>query len=366
MVDGPSDLAPLVLVVAGPPDDERFEALCASVLERQTTVTVVVGGGEVDGATRVEVAGGQLQVPSLGLVCRAQAVTAAGAEQVEALLEDASRLPAQLCLMPPPEPDPAVLTATPGQEYQDPRYDILIQLLGDISVVGAKAALKPKQVAVLAYIALHAPVASERVEDAVWVTPTASRRKRLANTVSECRSAIGPTHLPFATDGKYRVGPGVVTDIELFERRLAHAAAGDDDSAITTLRGALELVRGRVFTYRNAERTSYVWVDVENWISTWELKVTDAAEDLAERCLAAGDLDGAIWAARRGLEASPTHTRLTKLLIEAHLAKGEVRAAEQVLASHQAALEQLELDDSDDELAEFFGRSRFARRAAAS
>nr|MDP9420951.1 LysM peptidoglycan-binding domain-containing protein [Actinomycetota bacterium] len=360
------DLAPLVLVIDGRPDDERFERLCRTVLEQQTTVTVVVVATEVDGATRVEAAGGQLQIPSLGLVCQAQAVTAVTADRVEELLEDACRLPAQLSLMPLPTPEPPVVIGAAGDEYHDPPYEVLVQLLGEICVVGAKATLKPKQIAVLAYIALHAPVGSERVEDSVWVTPTASRRKRLANTVSECRNAIGATHLPFATDGKYRVGPGVVTDVELFERRIAHAAEQDDEAAIATLRGALELVRGPVFTYRNAERGSYVWVDVENWISTWELNVTNAAEDLAQRCLAVDDLDGAVWAARRGLDASQTHSRLTKLLMQAHFAKGDVRAAERVLESHQAALEQLELDDVDGELVAFFHDARRGRGAAAS
>jgi DNA-binding SARP family transcriptional activator len=201
---------------------------------------------------------------------------------------------------------------------------------------------------------------------AVWVAVTVSRRKRLANTVSECRNAIGAAHLPLATDGKYRVGPAVMTDVELFDRRLAAAAKQDALAAIATLRGALELVEGPVFTYRNAERGSYVWVDVENWISTWELKVTDAAEDLAQRCLELGDLDGAVWAARRGLDTSSTHTRLTKLLMQAHFAKGDARAAERVFQSHQSALEQLELDDVDGELVEFLQDARRAGRAAAS
>ncbi len=109
-----------------------------------------------------------------------------------------------------------------------------------------------------------------------------------------------------------------------------------------------------------------MWVDVENWISTWELNVTNVAEDLAQRCLAVDDLDGAVWAARRGLDASQTHSRLTKLLMQAHFAKGDVRAAERVLESHQAALEQLELDDVDGELVAFFQDVRRGRGAAAS
>lgn len=61
-------------------------------------------------------------------------------------------------------------------------------------MVGGSRKLKPKQTAVVAYIPLNAPVPSERIEDAVWATPTASRRKRLANTISESRTALGPAH----------------------------------------------------------------------------------------------------------------------------------------------------------------------------
>ncbi|MFN2504160.1 MAG: hypothetical protein ABR540_08015, partial [Acidimicrobiales bacterium] len=135
-------------------------------------------------------------------------------------------------------------------EYEDPPFEVLVRLLGDISVVGASRSLKPKQVAVFTYVALHAPAASERVEDAVWVSPTASRRKRLANTVSETRRILGVTNVPIATDGRYRVGPGVMTDLDLFDRRVAHARGQTDQAAVSTLRGALELVDGPVFTYR--------------------------------------------------------------------------------------------------------------------
>ena len=95
---------------------------------------------------------------------------------------------------------------------------------------------------------------------------------------------------------------------------------------------------------------SYVWVDVDNWISTWELKVTDTAEDLAKRYLELGDPDNAVWAARRGLNTCQTHARLTQLLAQAHLAGGDRMAAERVLQSHRAALEKLELDDDVGDL----------------
>ncbi len=182
------DLAPLVLVVAGRPDDVRFERLCTAVLEQQVTVTVVVVGDEVDGATRVEVGGGELRIPSLGLVCSAQAVTVEAADEVGQLLEDASHLPAQLSLMPLPRVDPPVMVGFARDGYHEPPYEILVRFLGEIGVVGGNRKLKPKQTAVLAYIALHAPVASERVEDAVWVVLAAHRKSRSA--INESRGDL--------------------------------------------------------------------------------------------------------------------------------------------------------------------------------
>ncbi len=216
----------------------------------------------------------------------------------------------------------------------------------------------------MTFIALHSLTTAERVEDAVWSAPTVSRRKRLANTISDARPALGADHLPAAYDGRYRVGPRVKTDLELFERRLAYARTQDPEAAIETLRGALDLVTGPVFTYRNADRSSYAWVDIENWISTTELKVTDTAEDLAERYLEQDDVDGAIWAARRGLSASATHTRLTQLLMRAHFAAGDGKAAERVYESYVSALEQLELDEVDPELVEAYERMRRGSAAA--
>lgn len=342
------DLAPLVVVAEGIPS-ERLRRVANAVLDQQAVVTLVTVGSQIEGALRVEVSDGTLAIPSLGLVCQAQTVPQIIAERVDELLEDASRLPAQLSLIAEPPRHPPVVIGSASDEYHDPPFEILVRLLGDISVVGVNKNLKPKQVAVLAYIALHAPVASDRVEDAVWVTPTASRRKRLANTVSETRSVLGAANLPISVDGRYRVGPGVVTDVDLFDRRLAHASQQDDVPGAATLRGALELVDGPVFTYRNVDRMSYVWVDVDNWISTWELKVTDAAEELAQRYLDLGDPEGAVWAARRGLSTCQTHARLTRLLMQAHIAGGDRLAAERVLQSHRAALEKLELDDGGEE-----------------
>jgi len=350
-VERADDLAPLVIVAEGVPS-KRLRALADAVLDQQAVVVLVAVGSQLDGALQVEVSDETLVIPSLGLACKAQTVPRIVAEQVDELLVDASRRPAQLSLLPEPPRSPPVTIGAAADEYHDPPFEILVRLLGDISVIGAAKPLKPKQVAVLAYIALNAPVACERVQDAVWVTPTASRKKRLANTVSETRSVLGAANLPISVDGRYRVGPGVLADVDLFDRRIEHAAQQDDIPAASTLRGALELVTGPVFTYGTVHRMAYVWVDLDNWMSTWELKVTDTAEELAQRYLDLGDPESAVWAARRGLSACQIHERLTSLLARAHTAGGDRLAAERVLQSYRAAMEKLELDDEVEDLRE--------------
>lgn len=372
LTDRPDDIAPLVIVVTEEPDDERFAAICSAVSEALIPVVVVAVGVPLEGATLIEVDGEDLRVPALGLSCSVQRVDPPTAEAVERLLTSAeeipgtAQIPAQLPLITAPssEDDPPQPELPTDATYVDPPFDVLVRVLGDIEVIGGKQPLSPKQAAVVTFVALHSPTSAERVEDAVWSAPTASRRKRLANTISDARPALGHDHLPAAHDGRYRVGPRVKTDLELFERRLAFAQAQDAESGLETLRGALDLVTGPVFTYRNADRASYAWVDTENWISATELKVTNAAEELAERYLDLGDVDGGVWAAKRGLTASPTHTRLTQLLMRAHFAAGDGKAAERVYESYVSALEQLELDEIDPELAEVYERIRRGTQAA--
>lgn len=359
-------LAPLVVVLPERPEDERFDRVCRSIANRQVAVTIVVVGDGVEGATEVRTHGPVVDVPALGLSLQVQELSTSALEQVETMLGDAAQLPSPHEYISRERHERPAVGMRPNDVYEDPPHDVLVRVLGEIHVEGGTKTLTPKQTAVLAYIALHAPVPSEAIEDAVWVAPTESRKKRLANTVSECRAALGAQHLPIAADGRYRVGPNVVTDVELFERRVSYAEHQEDIDAVNTLRGALELVEGPVFTYRNADRASYVWVDVENWHSTWELKVADAAEDLARRCLDLDDVEGAVWAAARGLKVSPTHPRLTRVLMEAYSANGDRRAAARVFESYQAAIHQLEIDDVDPDLVDFYAQLRHDQGRAAS
>src|SRR5690606_38982860 len=109
-----------------------------------------------------------------------------------------------------------------------PEYEILVRLLGDIRVEGGVKKLHPKPTAVLAYLALNRSVTSERLEEACWFGSNGtSHRKRLRETMSICRDAIGSHHLPPNERGTYVIGDAVRTDVELFDWHVAQAVHQD-------------------------------------------------------------------------------------------------------------------------------------------
>lgn len=126
------------------------------------------------------------------------------------------------------------------------------------------------------------------------------------------------------------------------------------EPAVEMLRSALDLVRGHVFDYPSTERDSYSLVDVENWISTWELKVTTTAERVADLYLDLGDPTAAVQVAEHALRAVPTHPGLTEALMRAHAANGDRLAVQRVYQAHVNALDQLDLDTVADSTAELY------------
>ncbi|MDZ7734478.1 MAG: hypothetical protein U5R31_16645 [Acidimicrobiia bacterium] len=110
---------------------------------------------------------------------------------------------------PAPEPEPS------SERWAEPDYDLLVRVLGDIHVEGAEG-LTGKQISVVAYIALHGEVSSERLETAVWAGDGSHTKARM-NTLGRIRTEIGEHHLPAAADSRYRPGPALLTDTQLFE-----------------------------------------------------------------------------------------------------------------------------------------------------
>lgn len=346
-------LAPIVAVAAEPPPPKLLAAMATSA---RSTLTIVMVGA-IDDATVVDCQPECLRIVDLGLECIPHPIESEFLDAVIELVSDGEPIhigdDAQLSLLP----DMATVEPDSDEDsLADPDFEILVRVLGDIRIEGGEP-VAAKQTAVVVYIALHETISIEKLEDAVWGSPTTTnRRKRLANTISECRSALGRHLFPPASDGRYRAGPGIVTDLELFDRRIRRAADQTPGDAADTLLTALELVTGGPFTYRSADRRSFAWVEVENWASTWELKIAAVAQRCSDLLLDLGRCEEAIEASMRALAAMPTHTGVTEALMRAHAANGDRLAVRRVYEEHLTALRSLDLDEADESTTDLYAK----------
>ncbi len=357
-IDG---VVPLLLVLRGIPDEPRFQAFLDCCAEGGAAAALVLDEVPALVGTNIHLAPGGASIPSLGLDFEPQQINAEAGEEIEALVESADRSaePADdvLDLAEGEEASVEADVSSNGHGYVDPDHDVLVRVLGQVDVEGGGRPLKPKQLAVLTFIATHPGCSPEQLEEALWPEPIETSRHRLHIALSQVRSALGADQLPNMDEAAgYRVAETVRTDVELFERRVACAKVQSPDQATELLRGALELVTGPPFTYRARGRQSFTWIDTEHWMSKTEAMVVKAAWDMWRLCSDAGDCDGAIWAAHQGLLASPTNTELTNCLMQAHVARGDRSAAETVYRSHLRALDQLDLGDPEESTIDIWER----------
>jgi DNA-binding SARP family transcriptional activator len=351
-------LMPLVVVATEPPDQDVVRAVQAA----PSSTALVVVGDPLPGATVIECRREQLFLPQLGLTCRPQVLEPDDVEGLAELLEVAETSSGQMAF----GFWESTHQASNGGDvpYQAPTYEVLVRVLGEITVEGAAAPLTRLQTALVAYLALHRTASMERINDAIWPNVAAKApRKRLSNAVNKCRDALGRRHLPAAGDNHYSVGPGVATDVDLFDRRVATAARMPPARAAETLSGALDLVRGQIFQYpdrqeRKDETNPYSWVSLENWISRTEPKIAAAAQRVAELYLELGEPARAVQEGERALQLVPHHSGLVEVLMQAHNAKGDRLAVHRVYSEHAEALERLDLDEPAESTAALYQQLR--------
>lgn len=334
-------IAPLIVVCSEPPSGDGFDEFCALARQGAAACAVVIGPA-MAGSTHVRIDGDTITLPAFDLTCRAQGISSEAVEQAGGLVLAAEQPAEPMTLW---NGDEVIDLDRPPDAYEDPPWDVLVQVLGEIRVVGGHKPLTPKQTGMLAFVALHDVCSADRIEEAIWPGPMGTRRQQVHNTASRIRAALGADHLPASSDSEYRVGPKVRTDLDLFRRRASYARTQHPAHAIETLRGALALVEGPAFSYRSADRGAFTWVDTEHWTSETEARIVEVAWRMWHLCTEHGDAEGAIWAARRGLLASPGNTELTDALMRAYLAAGDRTAAKDVFVSHAKALDELEQDD---------------------
>lgn len=319
----------VVVARATDTDDEHQRVLIERCREHAGVVAVFVDGCP-SGALEFTVRPGTLLISALDLRCSVQQLDGPTVEVITELLDVADEVAAE-----PFVDGPLTLftSAELGQvDAAGPRLHL--HLLGPMAAEGVE--LRPQQLAILAYLALHGDVTADALRDAVWggKTPT---RERFLNTIHELRRAIGADVLPSSTDGRYRLR-GVWCDAADAERLVA-AATDDAENAAVHLRAVLELVSGPPLTYESRHRRHFRWVDLGNHTSRWERVIGDAAHELASIALRDDDVDLARWAAERGLLACPGNETLTGDLVSAYLAAGEHKTAERVVDEYARALE---------------------------
>jgi len=361
-------LAPLLVVASLPPPAEVVRAIA---LHRPAALGVVTVGPVSGAASTIHCEPDTLRLIDVGLTCTPRtgeidAQPAATRSQRDHARRSRSAIAASTIdgdeTQPLPDAPPNAPTGPAGIwsecDRGGPRGDaalrgdsspeILVRLLGDIRVDGG-GPLRTKPTAVLAYIALHRSVSVEALEDACWADGHGEGlRKRLKDVMSECRAAVGSQHLPAATDGRYTVSPTVATDTQLFDLHLERAKDEPLDQQAHTYRSALDLVTGKVFTYPGRAVSSFGWIDTENLLSQWELKVERTALECIRAFTTIGDADQAAKVAVRALTALPLNTALTEALMYTHAHTGDLGAVETVYRAHADGLARIHDTSPDD------------------
>jgi hypothetical protein len=220
---------------------------------------------------------------------------------------------------PEPEPDPELDADLAAWQAADPTRP-RIGILGPVSVAAPGPApetrrrLHAELIVFLAQRAGHGADA-EQIDAALWpdtrITGTARQL-----VISRARRWLGsgPDGAPWLPDVgpdlAYRLADGYLLDWHLFRRLRSRGqrrgAAGTED-----LRAALRLVAGVPLAGADRPRTPgtrnpYPWLG-ESGIHPELLvaAIVDTGHELADRCLAAGDPDGARWAVRQVWLADP-------------------------------------------------------------
>ena len=223
--------------------------------------------------------------------------------------------------------------------------DILLRVLGEVDAIRAAepeerlTVPKQKSLEAVTYLGLRdTRVDREDLQAALWPAG-ANSAKTFHNTIWAARKMLaqdrdGAELLPEPLEGHYQLSDRVGTDYGLFHELTARAEEIEDPlGAADLLAAALSLVRGEPFM---GVGRGYAWAAPHAGLIV--AQVVDAAEELAEIRLAAGDWRGAEWAARQGLRVFPCEERLYRLLMRAAHSAGSVPGVHRAFQELAAAV----------------------------
>jgi nucleoid-associated protein YgaU/DNA-binding SARP family transcriptional activator len=327
----PDAFDPLVIVVARPPhDSEAHRIATLSKGPHHATSIVLAGepGLELGSSQRCAIdADGTLHLDDIDPAPHAGRLHSDDLARVNTLLDGALRDETQP-VEPPPAP-PSLGPTAPDLQTLLADIDVVIRVLGDVSALRADPTAdslawpdswtlplsidRQRALEVLTYLVLRAgPVDREDLEAAMFPAGT-NAPHTFHNAVTGARRAIGEALFPLPENGAYLLSERVASDYGLFCELTARAAQTPDvDERATLTHEALSLIQGEPFV--GAGR-GFAWVGPHRGMIV--AQVIDAAEQLAEDCLDAGDWRGAEWAARQGLRAFPADERMHRILMRA-------------------------------------------------
>ncbi|MBW3642840.1 MAG: LysM peptidoglycan-binding domain-containing protein [Actinobacteria bacterium] len=333
----PDAWTPLVVIATAPAQEHQLRRLIA--LARRpacgiAVVTVAPARSQVVGRAIEVDADGCLRIEGVDLALRPRRLDVDDVAVVTELLsstEEPDAAPAAVEEPPPRTPLPApVATGASALEALLSEVDVVVRVLGPVEAVrlspdGEQRLAVPKQKSLeaIAYLALReGHVDRDDLQAALW-PGGANSAKTFHNTIWGARKALGIDRdgaeaFPEPAGGLYWLSRRVVTDYGLFHELVSRAAELDHaEVAAALLAEALTLVQGEPFVGLGR---GYCWVAPHAGIIV--AQVVDAAEELAEMRLTAGDWRAAEWAARQGLRVFPCEERLYRLLMRCAHAAG--------------------------------------------
>ncbi len=218
----------------------------------------------------------------------------AASQALAALLDNAADLDAAVVN------DEVAALSLLGVEAPTPSYDVLVCLIGEITVEGASAPLSEAETELLALLACLRPTGPVNIDRLAtmlahddWRTPNL---RTIKARVSDIRAKLGTGSdgKPLVPDaragnnspGRYTVSCQVLTDIDLLEASSRRAEHLSSSEAIELLTDALEILRGQPF----CTRSGYEWADAEQQRLRAARAIVDATTRLVELATEAKDV----------------------------------------------------------------------------
>lgn len=372
---------PVIVVVAGDPTHPALPGLSEAARQPGSGLALVIAG-EMDGADeRIRCAAdGTATVEGMGITITAASIPAAIFDGTTALLAAADdhtpveREPVEpeIANAPAPDTEEAVSTDITRAiaEIMAPRPVEVSVLTDTPTVTGVDSELTARPMEMLAYLAvrMNESVTTEQFETAIWPDGVAGSSVKTAR--SRLRRDLGtgadgsPRLMSASNTGVLGLSDEVGCDWARVEQLLDLAASQPEPrERMLVLSAALELVGGHPFSAVPAGK--YGWLDdVRQVRSVIEVRIVDAADELADMALTAGNAELAAFAADQGLRVVPDQEGLYRRKMAAADLAGNPDAIDAAFRHATRAAQTLDpLDDVQPETQALYDRLTKARRA---